>query len=199
MQVVCNTLEAINIVHLPKFMNNDFCEEISKEFLKYKETHASYKNSNANCWRGQPHDSDSFDGELAAQLLEYINASSKVFLDMIVPPTNYTNFSVPNETTERGISSWVNINDFGGGNVIHNHTGSLMSGCMYFQSSGTGAIEFLTTNYLHKNLHNDDVYNCTSRYYPEDGDVLLFPGHLSHFVEPNPSNKQRINLAFNIF
>ncbi len=36
------------------------------------------------------------------------------------------------------------------------------------------------------------------QYHPEDGDILLFPSHLLHSVEPNPEDRERINIAFNI-
>ena len=33
---------------------------------------------------------------------------------------------------------------------------------------------------------------------PEDGDLFVWPGWVPHEVVPNPSQRQRINIAFSI-
>jgi hypothetical protein len=45
--------------------------------------------------------------------------------------------------------------------------------------------------------HQAWPYTGVSYYYPEDGDIILFPSSLLHKIEKNPSNKQRVNMAFN--
>ncbi len=47
-------------------------------------------------------------------------------------------------------------------------------------------------------MHPCWPYFGSAKYYPEDGDLMLFPSYLAHYVEPNPSFRQRINMAFNI-
>ena len=47
---------------------------------------------------------------------------------------------------------------------------------------------------VHRNLVN--LSQCASAIC--DGDLLLFPPYLSHEVLPNPSERERICLAFNV-
>jgi hypothetical protein len=74
----------------------------------------------------------------------------------------------------------------------------MVSGVIYLQSTGTGTIEFQPLNYIYKINHPCWTYNGTMKYAPEDGDILLFPSYLLHRVEPNPIDKERINVAFNV-
>mgnify|MGYP003704826005 FL=1 len=41
-------------------------------------------------------------------------------------------------------------------------------------------------------------FSSRMSYQPKDGDLLLWPGWLPHEVEINNSEKQRVNIAFNI-
>ena len=41
--------------------------------------------------------------------------------------------------------------------------------------------------------HNSDSYGIT----PEDGDILIFPSHLSHSIKENISDIDRYSLSFN--
>ena len=40
----------------------------------------------------------------------------------------------------------------------------------------------------------DDSYHC----YPTEGRMIVFPSHLSHHVQENKSNEDRISVSFNI-
>jgi len=41
-------------------------------------------------------------------------------------------------------------------------------------------------------------YHGMANYEPSDGDILIFPSYLLHKVHPNPNEKERINMAFNV-
>ena len=96
------------------------------------------------------------------------------------------------------VNVWFNINQKGSENMIHAHHGSYYSGVFYFQAEGTGIIRLYPDNYLTGNTHPMWPYKGTMTHEPEDGDLLLFPGHLQHDVAANPSEKPRVNCAFNV-
>ena len=96
------------------------------------------------------------------------------------------------------VNSWFNINSKDGYNLFHTHAGSLLSGVVYFQGSNTGAIKFNTLNNIYKMTHPDWPIVSGRSIEPEDGDIILFPSYLGHSVNHNPSDRNRINLAFNL-
>jgi len=101
-------------------------------------------------------------------------------------------------TEEYDVSVWFNINQKGSANIIHNHHGAFFSGVLYFQAEGTGDIRLYPENFLTGHTHPMWPYKGSMIHSPEDGDLLLFPGHLSHDVEANPIDKPRVNCAFNV-
>ena len=200
-----NTLEQTNIIHIKNVIGKETCELLSEKILKYKNNSIASEGTNPGCWRGDPHlaseEKGGFKKEETELLRNVIGESQQVFIEANQRPSIFNN--VPHlvdrfDTENVILHAWFNVNDRGGSNVTHTHTGFFMSGVLYFQGSGTGNIEFYTQNYLYNSLHACSPYYGTARYSPEDGDLLLFPSNLAHHVEPNPNVRQRINMAFNI-
>jgi len=101
---------------------------------------------------------------------------------------------------------WVNINPKGGFNVPHIHGDSIFSGVFYLKAvEGNGRINFtnpasnipyhmpglIIDQFNHKN-------SGTAFHYPQPGKLLIFPSWLSHYVEPNLLDQDRISIAFNL-
>lgn len=101
---------------------------------------------------------------------------------------------------------WLNINPLGGFNRPHIHPQpSFFSGCFYVKvPKDSGNIVFMnTTNAL--DYHICDMYKEYNRYnsarytyVPKSGSLILFPSWITHFVEPNLSNEERVSIPFNI-
>lgn len=118
-------------------------------------------------------------------------------------------FSFKPEVTLSATNSWFNINYPQGGclgpAVPHLHPHRLLS-CVYYLSaeatagdlillSPYGSIEYAIPNQTKSQTHD---FN-SSRWHvsPEPGKLVIFPGWISHYVEPNSSNKDRISMVFN--
>lgn len=98
-------------------------------------------------------------------------------------------------------NSWINLHRFDGQTLEHNHGLSPIS-CVAYLSIPTdsGYIEFKDPHYHLRSLHEQD-----DRYYKswfsvtvEPGDVLFFPGWMSHRTQPNKSVEDRWILSANI-
>lgn len=106
-------------------------------------------------------------------------------------------------------TSWVNKSEPGNYHTNHWHSNSLVSGVYYIKTNPkSGAICF-NKERSHHNLWGDtlcidfdrdtDYSTKAIGFYPEAGDILLFPSILNHSVLINESNEDRYSLAFNVF
>jgi len=135
--------------------------------------------------------------------------------DSIIDNQNFKPFL---ETLFHGVSSylkfdfevtnaWLNINSPGSYNISHIHPNSTLSGVFWMQTpDNCGNIVFENSNrfcssplmkYYDDNLNN--IYNHHDTFYfiPKSGLMILFPSDLSHHVEENQSDIDRISLSFN--
>ena len=106
------------------------------------------------------------------------------------------------------IYAWININKPGNYNVKHLHPTNDLSGVLWIKApQNSGDIVFDSPNNFESFLENksynddfkksyfiDDSYHC----YPTEGRMIVFPSHLSHHVQENKSNEDRISVSFNI-
>lgn len=201
MEKTVNTLELTNVVHFKKVFTKEQCEQITQDILDYKSKSQSWNdyNSNAGCWRGKPQEKGGIRPELNQLIITKIAECCREFQETLTHPisirTENTDYM---DKTKFLFNAWVNVNEPGAENREHTHSGNLISGCVYFQSTGTGPIEFIPQNVLYRQTHPAWPFHGYAEYEPEDGDIIVFPSYLLHKVAPNPSNKQRINMAFNV-
>jgi len=88
----------------------------------------------------------------------------------------------------------------GGHQTEHLHASGWLSGVFYLQAPKTtnpeeGAIELGLWGYDYPILQNDYP---TQRYYPEKGNLLLFPSSLFHRTIPIHSDEDRLSIAFDL-
>ena len=98
---------------------------------------------------------------------------------------------------------WVNINYQNSYNNAHTHPGCWYSGAFYVsipeETKNDGWVQFLSghtkhiSNFTHMSRRDADNFG----FIPNDGDLLLFPSAMLHFVEPHSSDFERISIAFN--
>ena len=96
------------------------------------------------------------------------------------------------------ITYWTNVNEPGSKNVLHTHDLHHYVSCYYLQTDGTGSISFHNPANLLENCHPCSPFVSRMVYTPKDSDILLWPGWMPHETETNTSDKQRINIAFNV-
>jgi uncharacterized protein (TIGR02466 family) len=111
---------------------------------------------------------------------------------------------------------WYNVNRKYTFNWAHVHPQSYISGVFYLQvpnSSGsivferstteTDRMSFITDAYIDQQTGiNNTHVNTQHVFAPSAGLLILFPGHLSHYVSPNITDEpddRRISLSFNFF
>ena len=101
---------------------------------------------------------------------------------------------------------WININPPGSFNRPHVHPECIFAGVYYVAvPPGSGSISFkhpATAQQYHTPDDLIDEFNAYSAASwavdPEPGKLVIFPGWLEHYVEPNLSNGERISIAFNV-
>lgn len=101
---------------------------------------------------------------------------------------------------------WVNVNPKGGFNIPHIHGESIFSGVFYVKAKeGNGKINFthpaVNIPYHLPGLIIDEFNYKNSGnvfHHPAPGKLLMFPSWISHYVEPNLLDEERISIAFNL-
>jgi uncharacterized protein (TIGR02466 family) len=106
------------------------------------------------------------------------------------------------------IENWLNLNNKLSGHYHHEHYKSVVSGVLYLETDGeSGNLIFCDPV---KTRTQAQAYNATKRLAtnqynfqtvtvkPEAGKVVLFESWLTHVVEPNVSDHNRISIAFNV-
>lgn len=96
------------------------------------------------------------------------------------------------------INYWANVNDPGSFNVVHSHKIRQFSACYYLQGEGTGKIKFINPANLLSDCSWGSPFTRDFQIPPKDGDLLIWPAWVPHEVMRNESNRQRINLVFDI-
>lgn len=98
---------------------------------------------------------------------------------------------------------WININPPHSYNHLHNHVGSVLSGCYYVDAKPEqGNIQFERTDggeyHIPVDIAQETYYTCTrATYAAKTGALYVFPSWLKHSVQGNRSNSDRISVAFN--
>jgi len=101
---------------------------------------------------------------------------------------------------------WFNINTKGNSNAVHIHDNSFLSGTFYVDATEdqgritfykNHALDYITSSYGIINQYTPISASAIS-YAPNTGKLIMFPGHLPHGVTHNPTDRERISIAFNV-
>jgi uncharacterized protein (TIGR02466 family) len=96
------------------------------------------------------------------------------------------------------VDYWANVNPPGSRNNIHAHKPAQFSACYYLQAEGTGGIRFVNPSNTMAECNPGAPFTRDYMFLPKDGDLLVWPSWIPHEVETNFSDKERINLAFDL-
>jgi len=102
------------------------------------------------------------------------------------------------KTPNAKIVCWANINAPGSRNTFHTHKEDDFSGVLYLQGTNCGDLRFPNPSNILGDCGKTSPFMRDFSFAPHDGDLVLWPSWLPHEVEPNLSDRERINLAFNI-
>jgi len=78
--------------------------------------------------------------------------------------------------------------------IPHHHGRSMYTGILYLNL----AKEQDTTTYISPSPSEISGATRLVKIEAKEGSLVVFPGHLLHFVDPNPINKERIVVSFDI-
>ena len=95
------------------------------------------------------------------------------------------------------VSWWANVNSPGSRNTFHTHKDDEFSCVYYLQGTGTGDLRFPNPANVLGDCCKTSPFTRDFLFSPQDGDLVIFPSWMPHEVEPNLSNRERINIAFN--
>jgi len=99
------------------------------------------------------------------------------------------------------IESWINVCGPGQFQYDHTHSSASISGCYYFATNEVdGKIRFANPNpIIHTGKFPADRISIEAiTYAPKVGRILLFPSWLTHRVNVNNTDSDRISIAFNL-
>lgn len=103
-----------------------------------------------------------------------------------------------------GMEAWVNVNGKSGMNAPHHHAFAHISGCYYISvpkatTRTSGVLQFLSPLVTFAPPGKFGLKILPSHYdiRPEEGQIVLFPSYLVHWVHPNDEDEDRISIAVN--
>ena len=104
-----------------------------------------------------------------------------------------------------GVDAWANINPKYAYNHPHIHGGNTLLSLVYYAQTPDNCGQFYLTREdsrvdLISRFKIDNLLPLASQLYftPKEGKLLAFPGWVTHGVQQNTSDEDRISFAFNI-
>ena len=176
---------------LPEFERIN--SQLLKDILAHKsEEPQTDKFSNPGCWRGhREYENWPYIRDFIIHKLKLIH---KHYISIGAPCAPLD--EMPHEKFD--FELWTNVNEPGSSNIMHTHSKWHWSGVYYVQGRDTGKIAFYSSAYLNQQVVKGLPFGQSFTAEPVDGLLFIFPSYLLHEVLANPSDKQRINLVFNI-
>ena len=100
---------------------------------------------------------------------------------------------------------WINVTKPGGEQVIHTHANAFVSGTYYLHMEGDcGDIVFMnpaaspSRPYIgFQQLKETEFSNMSQSGGAEEGRLVLWPGHISHYTRPTGDNSTRVSISMN--
>ena len=177
-------------VHIDNVGTDHQRQELLNETALYYSTKKSAANTNDGCWRYEiTYQSDEW---LKEAIFKRVHELIKHYME--IDPAYASRF----QPHGLEIESWTNVNNPGSSNRLHSHKAFDFVALYYIQGEGTGGLTFHNpANYL-VDCSLNSPFVSRNVYEPKDGDLLIWPAWIPHEVEVNQSDKQRINIAFNI-
>ena len=165
--------------------------DLLNEITKAKAEQPSLQNTNSGCWRS----------EFTYSNIDWLLGNiSEVLRDAV---THYLKEDLSYDTRLEGSDDvyfeyWTNVNEPGSDNRLHSHTAFDYVAIYYIQGTDTGDIVFHNPANLMTECSSNSPFVSRMHVSPQDGDLILWPAWVPHEVDTNISDKQRINIAFNI-
>lgn len=192
-------IEEVDLVEVPLFTQYVYRGNVApshdlKDFiLAHKKTIESegVQKSNRGGWQSPVYNIESH-----PVLTPYLVGISKQVAEL------FNLYGIPNDLTFEDITYWININNKGDFNMPHIHPGSVFSAVWYVEAPencGNLQIERLDKEFIHWNLAEAKTPRTAEIYTvePKNGEIVIFPSTMTHWVEPSQTDSERISIAIN--
>lgn len=163
--------------------------DLMKQIRQAKENNIKSTNyNNENCWRT----------ETQYQNINWLLESLRNLLDAFI--NEYSKELDRKNLDYRKIAYfyWTNINSPNSRNARHAHVKSHFSAVYYLQGQDTGALRLINPANGLSECNPNAPYVEDVVYLPKDRDLIMWPAWVPHEVDPNYSNRERINITFDI-
>ena len=103
-----------------------------------------------------------------------------------------------------GMQAWAMVLGHGGYVIPHDHAEAHFSGALYIDAGdapnddASGRIVFTSPSSGAAAIPGLDLFPTNFSVRPETGMLLLFPGHLTHYVHPYRGHRPRVVVSFNV-
>ncbi len=164
---------------------NDLLEQIR---LAQKNNTRPAPYSNENCWRT----------EQQYQNIGWILQPMRKLLDEFAHDYRFDLERKNLDYNKISYFYWTNINGPRSRNARHAHVKSHFSAVYYLQGEDTGALRLINPGNSLSECNPNAPYIDDVAYLPKDRDLIMWPAWVPHEVDPNYSNRERINLTFDI-
>lgn len=112
-------------------------------------------------------------------------------------------FNSSNKLSLKITQSWLTLTGNGESHHEHIHPNSVASGVLYVNLGESDGINFYRNedSQWYEFLREEETYYSAKSFFIacKVGDIVIFPSNLRHGVKQNPSQVERISLAFNTF
>jgi len=188
----------VKLVQSDAFIEHDCGTELQRDDL-LQQTLAAFNDpnypqigmSNDGCWRSTIPYKDS--NWLEQKLKETINKAVGYYMEHDPTyPDKIKMFGPPE------IDSWTNVNQPGSINKLHTHEKWNFSAVYYIQGTDTGSLNLLNPANTLLTCNVLSPFMNTFSFEPQDGDLIVWPSWMPHEVEVNKSDRNRINIVYNV-
>lgn len=169
--------------------SNDQREDLLSQIKKSQETTPNAYSSNIGCYR------NTVKYENLDWLLDVVKDTTDEFLDFYKKQDPM--FEKLNVKSKNFVY-WTNINTPGSRNVVHSHKSANFSCVYYVQGTDCGPLRLINPANTLSDCKQTAPFVRDAYFHPKDGDLIMWPAWVPHEVEPNLSNRERINITFDI-
>jgi uncharacterized protein (TIGR02466 family) len=184
----CNLFRADLFVENNVGTDTQYNELLSQINLAKLQNTNAVSNSNAGCWRSEAQYTN----------IDWLIIEIKKLLDEFVKEyrqdLEYKNL----DFNKVGYFYWTNINQPHSRNARHAHVKSHFSAIYYLQGTSTGPLRLINPGNSLSECDSNSPYIADVIYPPNDRDLIMWPGWVPHEVDTNLSDKERINIVFDI-
>jgi len=204
----------IHLEHYPMFVTSAYVTYVEDIDNTKISEHVYHLDKNVPNVRRQRSNAGGFQTNDIYPMPYDYDETGKLFDNFIKPSvgTILDGWQVPHDINS--FSYWYNLNTKYTYNREHIHANALVSGVYYIKvPSNSGRIVFKRSVNEYDRMHNiQSIYasndiivdnpqtNNSHWFIPKEGMLVLFPSHVSHYVEQNVTDDEsdgRISLSFN--